>query len=207
MVSELLSFTVVVALVTMTPGLDMALVTRATVASGRRAGFATTGGLVTGVFVWGLAAGVGLAATIATSRELYLAVEVGGGLYLTYIGVRYLLAALRGDRPTLAIAEEGPMASAPSAFMTGLVTDILNPKMAVFYVSLLPQFVQPGDAVLPTCLLLASIHACIGLTWFGLYTMVVAHAGLGSNPRTARAIDAGAGAVLVALGTRLVLFR
>jgi threonine/homoserine/homoserine lactone efflux protein len=205
---EIVPFAVVIALVTITPGVDLALVTRSTVVGGRAVGWATSLGLVAGVFVWGAAAGIGLAGLVSASASLFSLIKFVGAAYLVVLGVRYLVGALRsGSRVPAASprSSDVPPGSLRSAFFVGLWTDVLNPKMAVFYASILPQFMDPGAPLFGQALVLATVHAAIGVLWFGSYTALVARArgvlaGIGG-----RIVDGVAGAALIGLGVRLSL--
>jgi threonine/homoserine/homoserine lactone efflux protein len=204
---EVVPFAVVIALVTITPGVDLALVTRSTVVGGRSVGWATSLGLVAGVLVWGAAAGIGLAGLVAASASLFAVIKFAGAAYLVLLGVRYVAGALRGGSIVAAAPQSsgGRRGSLRSAFLVGLWTDVLNPKMAVFYASILPQFMDSDAPLLGQALVLATVHAAIGVVWFGSYTALVARArgvlvGVGG-----RIVDGVAGVALIGLGVRLSL--
>jgi threonine/homoserine/homoserine lactone efflux protein len=197
----ILAFTAVAAVLTITPGVDMALVTRMTLERGPRAARFTAAGICSGLLVWAALSAVGVAALLATSAEIYTVLRLAGAAYLVYLGVQGLLRAA-GPGPIDAPRPHG------SPFRTGLVTNLLNPKIAVFYTTFLPQFVGPGDPVLPTSLLLASIHAGLSLVWLSAYGSFVARAGDRLRRGGARrALEAVSGFVLVGLGVRLALER
>jgi threonine/homoserine/homoserine lactone efflux protein len=197
----ILTFTAVAALLTITPGVDMALVTRTALERGPRAARFTAAGICSGLLVWAALSAVGVAALLATSAEVYAVLRLAGGAYLVYLGVRGLLRAARPEQV------EAPR-SHGSPYRQGLVTNLLNPKIAVFYTTFLPQFIGPHDPVLATSLLLASIHAALGLAWLSAYGGVVARAGdVLRRGRARRALEAVTGLVLVGLGVRLALER
>ena len=196
-------FLAVAAIVVVTPGVDMALVTRNALMHGRRAAVMTAFGINVGILFWVMAAALGLAAVVSTSATAFAVIKLAGAAYLVYLGLRALRSA-RADR-----VEGQPIArSAPSsrlAFRQGLVSNILNPKIAVFFTSLLPQFVV-AHASAGNLLLLGLLFNAMGVGWLICYATVVAR---GRNvlvrPQVKRTLDRISGLVLVGLGTRLAL--
>lgn len=193
----MLPFLAVSAIVVVTPGVDMALVTKNALLHGRAAARATALGVNLGIFLWTLAAALGLAAVIAASAAAFTAIKLAGALYLVYLGVR----ALRGSHKTVTVVAGG------SAFRQGLASNLLNPKIAVFFTSLLPQFVgvhgSAGDL-----LLLGLLFNAMGVGWLICYATAVAHGrNVLARPRVRRTLDRISGLVLVGLGTRLALER
>jgi threonine/homoserine/homoserine lactone efflux protein len=195
-VSELVAFLGVSALVIVTPGQDTALTIRNTLAGGRRAGVRTATGVVAGQAVWAVAASAGLAALLVASEPAFVALKIAGAAYLVYLGAQSLLAAVRRT------AVPHPMARASGGHEVrhGLLSNLGNPKMAVFFSSLLPQF---GDTF-PLLLGLGLLFCALTLIWLVSYSFAVARAGdVLRRPRVRRAIDAVTGTALVALGVRL----
>jgi threonine/homoserine/homoserine lactone efflux protein len=168
-------------------------------------------GICSGLLVWGAASAVGVAAVIATSATAYEALRLAGAAYLVVLGIGALRAAhraARGDAEPRTAAPPASPSSGRAAFRQGLFTNLLNPKIAVFYSTLLPQFVSPGDPVLAVSLLLAAIHATLGLAWLGSCAVALTRArGAFARPRVRAAMEAVTGTVLVGLGLRLVLDR
>lgn len=197
------TFAVVATVLTVTPGLDTALVLRAALVQGRRAAAATAGGIVAGLFVWGAAAAAGVSALLSASELAFDVLRFVGTTYLVWFGLRLLLRALR-PRPDGALPDTTPGRAGWRAARVGLLTNLLNPKVGVFYVALLPQFLPAGSDPLAVGLLLAGVHGAISLSWFAL---LIALAGvLGRwlrRPRTTRAIDGVTGATLIGFGVRL----
>jgi threonine/homoserine/homoserine lactone efflux protein len=202
--AAVLGFAVVAVALTVTPGLDTALVLRAAL-TGRRGEAATTaGGIVAGLFVWGAAAAAGLSVLLTASRLAYDVLRFAGAAYLLWVGGRLLVRAVR-PRPPEPVAV-APRAGAWRAARLGLVTNLLNPKVGVFYVALLPQFLPPGESPLPVGLLLAAVHGLLSLVWFGLLIGLAGSLGRWlRRPSAARAVDGVSGAALVAFGVRLAL--
>ena len=203
---ELLAFLGVAALVIATPGQDTALTVRNTLAGGRAAGIATAAGVTLGLLVWSVAASAGLAALIAASEPVFQAIRILGAAYLVYLGAHSLLAAIRGAQPRAGRAAGSGSPLAPrTALRQGLLSNLGNPKIVVFFSSLLPQFVTTDTASFAALLALGVLFAVLTLAWLVLYAVAVARAGdLLRRGRVRRALDAVTGTVLVAFGIRLV---
>ncbi|AUM00191.1 lysine transporter LysE [Rhodocyclaceae bacterium] len=204
--TAILGFTLTALLLTLTPGLDTALVLRTAAVEGARKAMRAGAGIVTGVLVWGLVAALGLGAVLAVSRQAYTVLQFAGAAYLVWLGGRLLWSALQAT-PT-------PPKQDRSArhdgrwFLRCLLTNLLNPKVGVFYVSLLPQFVPADVPVIGFSVLLACIHAVMGLIWFA--ALVLATRPLARwlrQPAVTRALDAMTGAALIGFGVRLALSR
>jgi threonine/homoserine/homoserine lactone efflux protein len=195
---------------TVTPGADMALVTRNAVAGGMRAAVSTAVGIVAGCFTWAAASALGIAALLSASATAFTVVKIAGAVYLAMLGLQALLAARRRVKAPAAARDAtvdgavGPLA----ALRQGLLTNLLNPKIAVLYATLLPQFLSPGDPVMALSLTMAAIHGAMGLVWLSAYARVIVAAGdLLRRPRVRAALDAVTGTVLVALALRLATER
>jgi threonine/homoserine/homoserine lactone efflux protein len=195
---HVLPFLAVSAIVVVTPGVDMALVTKSALLHGRAAARATALGVNLGIFLWTLAAALGLAAVIAASAAAFTAIKLAGALYLVYLGVRALL----GSHETLTVVAGG------SAFRQGLASNLLNPKIAVFFTSLLPQFVDSAHTSPQDLLLLGLLFNCMGVAWLLTYAELAARGrDLLGRPRVKRALDRLTGVALVGLGVRLAFER
>jgi threonine/homoserine/homoserine lactone efflux protein len=196
----LLAFLGVAIVVIITPGQDTALTVRNTLGGGRRAGVRTAVGVVMGQAVWALAASVGVAALLVASEPAFVALKVAGAAYLIFLGAQSLLAAVRRRAP----AHAPRPAPAGRELRQGLLSNLANPKMAVFFTSLLPQF---GDSF-AVLLALGLLFCSLTLAWLSAYAFAVARAGdVLRRPRVRRAIDAVTGLALVALGLRLANAR
>ena len=194
--AELLAFIAVAAVVIATPGQDTALTIRNTLAGGRRAGLRTAAGVVCGQAVWALAASVGAAALIVASEPAFMALKLAGAAYLVYLGAITLLAAARGQAP----GHEPRTADDRHELRQGVLSNLGNPKMAVFFTSLLPQFGESFAALLGFGLAFCALT----LAWLSAYAAVVARAGdVLRRPRVRRTLDAVTGTALIALGVRL----
>jgi len=202
-VGWVLAFALVAALLTITPGVDTALVIRNTLAGGRGCGLRTSVGVCCGVVTWGVLSAAGVSAVLTASRAAYDVLRVAGAAYLLLLGVRTLLATRR-PRATAGV----PLAQAPAAFRAGMLTNLLNPKVGVFYVTLLPQFIPAGAPVLPASLLLAGIHATEGILWLAGITLAVSRASaVMQRPSVRRGLERVTGVVLIGFGARVALER
>ena len=204
--TAVLGFAAVAAVVTVTPGLDTALVLRAALTRSRREALATGAGIVAGLLVWGAAAAVGVSALLTASDTAYDLLRIAGAAYLLWVGGRLVLRAVRGGGAVPDAGAAPAPGSAWRAARTGLVTNLLNPKVGVFYVALLPQFVPAGSDPLAVGLLLAGVHGLLSLAWFGLLTAVAGAAGRWlRRPGAVRTVDGVTGAVLLGIGARLAV--
>lgn len=199
--TALLTWTLVAALGVMTPGIDTMLVLRHTMLGGRRAGFATVVGIATGCLVWAAASLAGLTALLAASTVAYDIVRIAGAVYLVWLGVTAIRKSFRSTAPDVEIpAAPGWFA----AFRTGIVTNLLNPKVGVFYMSLLPQFLPKSSSVAWGVLLVA-IHLAVTFVWFPPVIWAAARARkLLLRDKVRRWLDRATATVLIALGIKLV---
>jgi threonine/homoserine/homoserine lactone efflux protein len=203
---RLLAFLGVATVLTIAPGPDMALVTRMVFARGRTAAWLTTLGVVTGHVTWGMAAGIGVAAILNASATLYTVLRLAGAAYLIWLGIHALFARAAPPATSTAPGERPTPGSRLSAYRQGLLNDLLNPKIGVFYTTLLPQFIAPGQPVFLTSVLLASIFALIVAAWLGTYVVLLSQAGsLFRRPAVRRALERATGVVLIGLGLRLAV--
>jgi threonine/homoserine/homoserine lactone efflux protein len=203
-VAGIAAFLAVAVVVIVTPGQDTALTIKNTLAGGRRSGVLTALGVSTGQAVWTLAASAGLAALLIGSEPLFLALRVVGVVYLLYLGAQALFAAFRRRPVEHASGRRGTIRPGV-AFRQGALSNLGNPKMAVFFTSLLPQF---GGTSFAALLGLGLVFCAMTLAWLSAYAAVVARAGdVLRRPAVRRAIDATVGVVLVAFGLRLATER
>jgi threonine/homoserine/homoserine lactone efflux protein len=201
------AFVGVAALVIVTPGPDTALTVRNALLGGRGAGIATAAGVALGLAVWTAAASAGLAALLVASEPAFVAVKLAGAAYLVFLGAQTLVHAWRG-RP----AEEGGRGAArlrPGvAARQGLLKDVGNPKIAVFFTTLLPQFAPAHGPAFVTLFALGLLFCAMTFVWLCVYSVVVARAGRAlRRARVRRALDAVMGAALVAVGLRVAVER
>ncbi|MDQ7807058.1 LysE family translocator [Amycolatopsis sp. A133] len=197
------SFLLVVVLGAMSPGPDFVVVTRSALSGGRRAGMAAGAGIALGVFAWVVAIALGVAAVLTASAVAFTVVKLAGAAYLVVLGVKAWLAVRRGEYRDLAAAAGPRQLAAGAAFRQGLVTNLLNPKVAVYFLALLPQFLPADGSTLQT-LELAAIATAGTVLWFVTLAVVVgALKKFFSAGRVRRGLDAVLGTVLVALGLKV----
>jgi threonine/homoserine/homoserine lactone efflux protein len=197
---DLLAFLGISLVVIVTPGQDTALTIRNTLTAGRGNGVRTAAGVATGQLVWALAASTGLAALLAASEPAFDALKFAGAAYLVLLGLHALTHAVRGH------ASHADERAAPPrhGFRQGLISNLGNPKMAVFFTALLPQF-APAFA---TMLALGVVFAALTLAWLTLYAFAVERAKRQlQRPAVRRALDAATGTALIALGVRVAAER
>lgn len=201
--AQLVAFIGVAAGMVAMPGADFTVVVRNALAS-RRAGVACAVGVAGGLLVHTALAVAGLAAVLVAVPVLFRTLQLLGGAYVLYLGVRAVRSALR---PALAVEDpQGPGAQGIGrSLRQGFLTNVLNPKAPVLFLSLLPQFVPDGAAVLPRTLLLATIVVALALVWFPAVALLVDRLGTWlRRPRTTRAVEGVTGGALTALGVTLL---
>ena len=204
--ATLLAFAGVSLLLAVTPGPDMAVVTKNALAHGRRGVVLTTSGIGLALVIWVAATAVGLSALLRASGGVLLALKIAGALYLAYLGVRTLLESRR--RPGDLLAGTPPAAPAHAVFRQGFLSAISNPKLGVFFVTFLPQFVLPGQAVLPRLLELGVTFALIGWVWMNAYGFFVTRLrDFITAPRVRQWMQRVTGVVLRGFGARLAIER
>ena len=204
MSGSLAAFLGISAVVIVTPGQDTALTIRNTLLAGRRGGVLTAVGVSTGQVCWTIAASAGVAALLSASEPAFVALKLVGAAYLVFLGLQALVAAVRHDGPgRIVVGRPGARLGPARAFRQGLVSNLGNPKMAVFFTSLLPQFAADGAGFL-VFLVLGLVFCTMTLVWLSAYAAAVARAGdFLRRPRIRRTVEGLTGAVLVALGLRL----
>ena len=202
MLGTLAAFVAVSAVVICTPGQDTALTIRNTLAGGRRSGVATAAGVALGQTIWTLAASAGVVALLGASEPAFRALKLAGAAYLVYLGAQSIVAALsrRKQGPRL---EAGTRMAPSRALRQGVLSNLGNPKMAVFFVSLLPQFAPGGSASFLALLALGLLFSSMTLGWLALYAIAVARVRRLLAGPTRRVLDAVTGIVLVVFGVRL----
>jgi threonine/homoserine/homoserine lactone efflux protein len=216
--SALASFALVAGLLTIVPGLDTALVLRSALTQSRAHAFATAIGIGTGSLVWGVAAAIGVSALLTASQLAFTGLRLAGAGYMLWLGGTMIWNSRRAapavgtpDTGTPAagtldaeLPDAAPATSIVAAWRRGLLTNLLNPKVGVFYIAMIPQFLPAGTSHLLMGVLLALVHDVEGMVWFSLLILLtgVARRGL-SGPWARRITDRATGAVLIAFGAKL----
>jgi threonine/homoserine/homoserine lactone efflux protein len=197
------AFAIAAGLLTITPGLDTALVLRTAAVEGAAQARLASAGICLGCMAWGTATSLGLTALIAVSTLAYNGMRIAGACYLVYLGVQIW----RRDHSFQVAA--GPDSSRPGAhnwLVRGLLTNILNPKVGVFYITLLPQFIPRSGSVIGYSFLFTAIHVAEGLLWLTILTVAVGPLRVWlSRRQVVRALDCGTGTVLIGCGVALAL--
>jgi len=202
-----LAFLGVSLVVIVTPGPDTAVTIRNTLIGGRSGGVSTALGIAGGQTIWAFATSIGIVTLLVASEPLFLAVKYAGAAYLAYLGVQALRDAIRpaafseGDvRPS---RKESRLALF-AAFRQGLISDLGNPKMAVFFASLVPQFIPVGEETFWALMRLGAVFAMMTFAWLALYAAVIARAGdILRRQSIRRSIEAVTGTLLIGLGLRI----
>ncbi|WP_221071749.1 LysE family translocator [Vibrio alfacsensis] len=200
------AFLIAITILTLTPGLDTALVIRNTSRAGLKDGCVTSLGICFGLFVHAFFSAVGISAILAQSAELFQIVKSVGAAYLIWLGLSSL-KALTKTNGTISVAEQTYQAySGKRSFREGFLSNVLNPKTAVFYLAFLPQFVNPESSPLAQSMLMASIHFIIAMLWqCSLAGALNSAKNLLKNARFMKWMEGATGAVLVALGVKLLI--
>ena len=202
----LIAFIGVSAVVIVTPGQDTALTIRNALLGGRRGGTATASGVASGQAIWALFTAGGVAAVLRTSQPAFLAIRLVGAAYVVYLGLQALISAVRA-RSRHALTAQGRRIRPVSAYRQGLVSNLGNPKMAIFFVSLLPQFAGLNASFI-RLLSFGVLFCAMTFAWLTVYSMAVARLGdFLRRERVRRFVDGVTGAVLVAFGLRLATER
>ncbi|MDQ1214602.1 LysE family translocator [Pantoea anthophila] len=206
MSATLFSFLFAITILTLTPGFDTALVLRTAIAQGWQRGWATALGVTLGCLLWGIAVGLGLGALLMASEIAYNVLKWLGAAWLCYLGIR-LLVAPRQQSPAVAdpaVRQQGFLA----CFSRGLMGNLLNPKVGVFYVTFLPQFIPAGASVALWCSLMALAHMLLGLVWNAVL-IGGSHffAGHLQKPAVLKVMDRLTGCVFIGFAAKLALSR
>lgn len=210
---DVATFLGIVFVLTVTPGADMALVMRHVLAHGMAATWPTLAGILTGVTVHVTLCVSGMSIILRRSDVAFTTVKLAGACWLAWLGISALLDAIRHRHDARAVGDavepaapvaRGPMPSR-NLYTRGLLTNLLNVKIALFYIAFLPQFAPSGDAFVPVALLLAASQAAIGMAWLASYALLVFRAGsaFGTSPRLRRLLEGSTGAALIGFGARL----
>jgi threonine/homoserine/homoserine lactone efflux protein len=205
MIETLVAFVAVSAVVICTPGQDTALTIRNTLAGGRRSGIATAAGVALGQGIWTVAASAGVVAILSASEPAFRALKLAGAAYLVYLGAQSLYAAFRrrGQSPKQQSVAKSVDVAPRRALRQGVLSNLGNPKMAVFFASLLPQFAPGGSGSFLALLGLGLLFCSLTFGWLTLYAIAVARVGRLLAGPARRVLHAVTGIVLVVFGVRL----
>jgi len=203
---ELIAFCGVAAILVVTPGPDMALVARNALVGGRAAVPITVLGICAGIVVHALAAAVGLSALLKASATAYAVVKVAGGGYLVYLGIQAWRASTEDEGDSEWMLGPARRFAGGSAFRQGFVSNVLNPKLVVFFISVLPGFTSPDDPYFPQVVVLAAAFELLTVVWLMTYGAGVARVGDAMrSPRVRHLLERISGTVLIALGLKIAI--
>jgi threonine/homoserine/homoserine lactone efflux protein len=191
-------FLIIAVVVTLTPGPGTATILRVAARDGRGAAMSATIGNSAGVLTWGVLSAVGVSSLILASQVAFDALRICGAAVLILIGLRSLLQRHRGEGESVQNQRRRR-----AGWRSGLVTSVSNPKLAVFFVALFPQFLTPGSPVLPYALGMAGVIVVLDMLWFSALTFAVERAGRLLKPRVQRMMERFTGVVMVGFGLRL----
>ena len=209
-ITAVLAFAAAAGLLTVTPGLDTALVLRTAAVEGAGEARFAAFGICTGCLIWGTAASLGLTGLLAVSKLAYNAVRIAGACYLVYLGIRMWVRKREFNIETDPLSDAAARSENGGHrwLVRGLLTNVLNPKVGVFYITLLPQFIPRGGGIMTYSFLFTFVHVAEGLLWLTLLTIAVGP--LRSwlrRPAVTRGLDCGTGTVLIGAGLGLALER
>jgi threonine/homoserine/homoserine lactone efflux protein len=206
MIEALLAFVAAATILTITPGVDTAMVLRSAATGGPRPAAFAAIGIGLGCLAWGAAVSVGLGALLAASELAFTIVKWAGAAYLCYLGFKLIVHP--PERIDLSQGASGPRTAPAQALRQGLLTNLLNPKVGVFYITFLPQFVPAGANVAIFSFLLAVIHVLLSCLWFALLIAATVPMGRAlQRPGVLKVMDRATGAVFVGFGAKLALTR
>lgn len=208
--SQILAFLGLVLMLTITPGADTMLVMRNAIAYGRQSGLLTVVGGCGGIMIHATLSAMGLSVILVRYAAVYEIVKLIGASYLIWLGLQSLWRALYYRSSQHAYTTHQQIGGKPgwNSLNDGLLTNVFNPKTALFYLALLPQFVDSSDRVLVTSLLLAGIHVVMRFAWLSLVTILLQYIrALIAHPLAQRSLEAATGVILFVFGLRLALVR
>lgn len=207
---QILAFTGLAALLTLSPGADTMLVIRSVISRGPAAGLMTTAGICSGLFVHASLSAAGLSLILLKSAMAFEILKMAGACYLLFLGFQSIRRLFKAGNPATGLTESelahNGKKSARRAFMEGMLNNILNPKPAVFYLALLPQFIGPHDPVFLKSLMLAGIHFTMSIVWLSAISLFLGKMrSFLASPRVHRWLEASSGVILIGLGIRLAM--
>lgn len=206
--SQVLAFTAIAALLTITPGADTMLVVRNVLSRGGKAGILSTFGICSGLFIHASLSALGLSIILVKSATAFQIVKYAGVIYLVFLGSQSLRRIFQIKEDQLSKIENEKknekFTSKKKSLFEGFLTNILNPKVAIFYLAFLPQFISTGDPVFQKSVLLASIHAVEGIIWLCFISLSLGRIkAIIRRPKTRKIIEGITGTVLIGFGLKL----
>jgi threonine/homoserine/homoserine lactone efflux protein len=204
-VQALLAFIAAASILTLTPGVDTAMVLRSAATGGPRPAAYASVGIALGCLGWGAAVSIGLGALLAASEVAFTLVKWAGAAYLLYLGAKLILhprTRLDAEKP------HSPNIDPWQSLRQGLLTNLLNPKVGVFYITFLPQFIPADASIAVFSFLLATIHVVLSVVWFAVLIAATVPMGrLLRRPEVVKGLDRVTGGVFIAFGAKLALSK
>lgn len=201
--SDFLTFLVLSLFVVTSPGIDTALITKRTISDGRKDGFSMALGITSGSFVHTFAAAFGLSAILLQSAVAFEIVKYVGAIYLIYLGISTFISRKKKD-PAAKNQQDAEMKK--SAFKQGLISNVLNPKVAMFFLTFLPQFIQTGENATQQLIIMGVIYTLLSISWFFIYVFFINYLREWLLSPTVQGImDKATGLVLIGFGLKLAL--
>ena len=206
--TQFVSFTLVTALLVMSPGPNGVLIAKTVPTSGRAAGFANVAGFVTAFYLHGTLSILGISVILVQSAQLFMMVKIAGAAYLCWVGFKALREAWRGVKTVAEVAPAKRRRTLLVAYGEGLLTNALNPKVSIFYLAAFPQFIPVGEGAITSAFMLVCVHASINIIWFSTMIILLSRlTGMARNGSFQRALKAVTGSVFIAFGIKLAMFR
>ena len=206
--TQFVSFTLVTALLVMSPGPNGVLIAKTVPTSGRAAGFANVAGFVTAFYLHGTLSILGISVILVQSAQLFMMVKIAGAAYLCWVGFKALREAWRGVKTVAEVAPAKRRRTLLVAYGEGFLTNALNPKVSIFYLAAFPQFIPVGEGAITSAFMLVCVHASINIIWFSTMIILLSRlTGMARNGSFQRALKAVTGSVFIAFGIKLAMFR
>lgn len=203
-----LSFVAVASLLVMSPGPNGVLIAKTVPTSGKAAGFANVAGFVTAFYLHGALSILGISAILLASSKAFFVVKILGAAYLCWIGFKALRDAYRGNNAAQAVEPAKRQRTLRLAFIEGLLTNALNPKVSMFYLAAFPQFITTGEGAVASAFVLVFLHSAINAVWFCAMVILFARlARVAQNGSFQRWLKGVTGAVFVGFGVKLATYR
>ncbi|MGC1495476.1 MAG: LysE family translocator [Sulfitobacter sp.] len=206
--SEILAFAFVASLLVMSPGPNGVLIAKTVPTSGRAAGFANVAGFVTGFYLHGAMAILGISIILVQSATAFTIVKYLGAAYLCWIGVKSLISAWKGVETTAKVTPATKKRTLVNAYVEGLLTNALNPKVSMFYLAAFPQFITLGETTPLASFMLVFIHSMINAVWFGAMVLVMSRlTAIARNATFQRWLKGITGFVFLGFGAKLATYK
>jgi threonine/homoserine/homoserine lactone efflux protein len=206
--SEILAFMLAATLLVTSPGPNGVLIATTVSSSGRGAGFANIAGFFTAFYVHGALSILGISIILLKSATAFAVVKYLGAAYLCWIGMKSLVAALRGSGPTVTVAPQRKPRTLGRAFADGFLTNGLNPKVSMFYLAVFPHFIPINDHSAASAFLLVFLHSMINLVWFGAMVLLLSRlTKVARHARFERWLKGVTGVVFIGFGYKLATYR